>query len=130
MKKNHLIIGVLALVILCLAGAFGLATLSGTLSGGDTEDAPSITGNWTEDSTGVAVAFTDKGVFQIMDGDAATYLEDKKALTLTLTYAEAYGGQVTTMNYQVTETKLTLTNNTTGEVQTYTRVAGAATPTT
>ena len=114
MKKKELIIAAIVLVVVCIGGAFGFTALGNSLKGGDSGSAVSIVGQWTEDSTGVAVTF-------IMEGDAATYTLDKENSTITLKYAQAYGGQETTMTYVVTEAKLTLTNGVTGEVQTYTR---------
>jgi hypothetical protein len=122
-KKKELIIAAMILIVVCIGGAFGFTALGNSLKGGDSGSAVSIVGQWTEDSTGVAVTFTSDGVFKIMEGDAATYTLDKENSTITLKYAQAYGGQETTMTYAVTEAKLTLTNGVTGEVQTYTRQA-------
>ncbi|MGL4283766.1 hypothetical protein [Eubacterium aggregans] len=123
MKKKELIISAMILIVVCIGGAFGFTVLGNSLKGGDSGSVVSIVGQWTEDYTDVAVTFTSDGVFKIMEGDAATYTLDKENSTITLKYAQAYGGQGTTMTYAVTEAKLTLTNGVTGEVQTYTRQA-------
>jgi len=74
-----------------------------------------IVGNWVENGTEVDVTFKDNGVFQIMGNDTANYELDSSASTITLTYAEALGGQVITMNYVFSDdnTKLTLTDTST-----------------
>ena len=121
MKKKELVVVGVVLVLVCLAGAFGFTALSNSLKGTSPKKEASIVGSWKEDSTGVDVNFTDDGVFEIMKGDAANYKLDEDQGTITLKYAEAYGGQEIVMNYELTETQLTLTNSATGEVQTYTR---------
>lgn len=124
MQKKHLIITVIVVVAVCAAAAFGLTAISAAIKANSQKDAgPSVVGGWTEDSTGVAVTFTDDGVFKIMNSDAAVYSIDTKAGTMTFKYASAYGGQQVEMSYNVTSTKLTLTKTSTGEVQTYTRTS-------
>lgn len=122
MEKKKVIIMVIALVIVSAGLAIGLVfAINGT---GNTEKSYSIEGTWTEDSTGVEITIKGNGVFQILGNDAAMYdlqKEETNSGVLTLKYSQTYGGQTTVMHYTVGETKMTLTMDSTGEVQNYTR---------
>lgn len=122
LEKKKLIILGFALVVISAGLAIGLVfALNGT---GNTEQAYAVEGTWTEDSTGVEITIKSNGVFQILGNDAAVYELQKEAVNsgvMTLKYAETYGGQTTVMRYTVSETRLTLTMDGTGEVQNYTR---------
>lgn len=125
MEKKKLIILGFALVVISAGLAIGLVfALNGN---GNTEQAYSVEGPWTEDSTGVEITIKGNGVFQILGNDAAVYdlqKEETNSGVMTLKYAETYGGQTTVMRYTVSETKLTLTMDNTGEIQNYTRKGG------
>lgn len=129
MQKKIVPLGVAAVLILSALLAFLTMTLSAAAFGqsddGDKAqtDEPSLVGTWVDNSTGVDVTYTQDGIFKLQGGDVANYTQDKAAGTVTLRYAEAYGGEEKVMSYAIDGDTLTLTETDTGITYTYNRQA-------
>ena len=126
MSKKVISIGIAAVVILSALMAF-LTTGVGSLFNKETvkpEEKPTVIGTWVDQSNGLDVTYTEDGIFQLQGGDVATYTIDEETGTITLKYAEAYGGEEKIMTYTVDETTLSLMEQGTGTIYQYTRKIG------
>lgn len=126
MEKKKFIVGVVILTVVSLLLAFGVTGISsgikGSLKAGSDEknEQKSIIGEWV-DKSGVDIQFTDKNVFQMFGDDVANYTMDTKTKTITIKYAQAYGGQQTNMAYTLDGNTLTMKDTATGDTNTYTK---------
>ncbi|MDO4287620.1 MAG: hypothetical protein Q4C55_00390 [Eubacterium sp.] len=127
MQKKIIPLGIAAVLVVGALLAFLTITLSGAAFGSDPKeaDAPagqSLVGTWVDTSTGVDVTYTAGGVFQLQGSDVATYTTDNAAGTITLHYAQAYGGTEKVMTYVFNaDDTLSVTETDTGMTYTYTR---------
>lgn len=119
-NQKTAVIALVVVIAVCIAGGFGLAKLSAVVrGGGNAADAQKLIGNWTEQSAGTQVTFAKNGDFSIMDSVAATYEVNAAKSTITFDYKKAYGGQTVVMNYKLDKNKLTMTNTSNDQSQTY-----------